>query len=127
MILDTNAYSAFKRNDKRFVDLIEKCELLIISPILVAELYSGFLAGNRTRENIEEFNLFLQLPKCIQITINSEIAKNYSEIYFNLRRKGTPIPTNDIWLAAICLTYKYPILSIDKHFKNIENIEILPN
>lgn len=122
ILIDTNAYVAFKRGDASILEIIQYAETLAISPIVLGELLSGFECGNRIKKNREELQQFLQSSRVRLFAITSDTSNFYSQIYASLRNKGKPIPTNDIWIAAQALENGCVLCSYDKHFESIENL-----
>lgn len=88
----------------------------------IGELFSGFKAGNRESENREELNIFLDSPRVVIHALDEETADFYATILNNLKKAGTPIPTNDIWLAAVAFQHGYKLYSRDRHFKLIPGL-----
>lgn len=122
ILLDTNAYVAFKQGDTDILEVIQYAEQLAISPIVLGELLSGFECGNRTKKNRDELQQFLQSSRIKLFSITSDTANFYSQIYFSLKNKGKPIPSNDLWIAAQALENGCVLCSHDKHFKVIESL-----
>ena len=127
--LDTSAYSNFKRGDVQVVNLLESAEWLGISSIVLGELWIGFLLGSRLRKNEAELQEFLENPVVERLTIDHEVARIYSEIVVDLRKAATPIPTNDIWIAAAAARAGATVLTYDPHFNNMLRVGalVLPN
>jgi len=86
------------------------------------ELYSGFKSGSREEENREELNIFLDSPRVVVHPIDPMTADFYASILNNLKAAGTPIPTNDIWIAAVAFQQGYKIFTKDKHFNLIPGL-----
>jgi predicted nucleic acid-binding protein len=122
VLIDTNAYVAFKRGDKSILEVIQYFEILAISPIVLGELLGGFECGNRVKKNREELQQFLQSSRIRVYSISSDTSNFYSQIYFSLRKKGTPIPSNDLWIAAQALENGCVLCSYDNHFKAIDGL-----
>ena len=93
-----------------------------MSPVILAELYSGFKLGNREKKNRQELELFLNSPRVDILTIDRETSDFYFLIFSELRKCGSPIPTNDIWLAACALQHGLTLATFDKHFNSISGI-----
>ena len=98
--LDTSAYSHFKRGDPPVVDLIDRAEWLGVPSIVLGELWIGFLLGDRFEKNQTELNEFLTHPPVEELIPDREVARIYAEMVVSLRKAGTPIPSNDVWIAA---------------------------
>lgn len=122
ILIDTNAYVAFKRGDPSILEIIRHAETLAISPIVLGELLGGFECGNKTKKNLDELQQFLQSSRIRVFSITTDTAKFYSQIYSSLRNKGHPIPSNDMWIAAQALENGCVLCSYDKHFKAIEGL-----
>ncbi|MFQ5740908.1 MAG: type II toxin-antitoxin system VapC family toxin [Acidobacteriota bacterium] len=99
-LLETSAYSAFKQNHDNVVSLIRRCEEILFSTVIVGELLAGFRWGGRLEANLQKLREFLNHPWVSLLPVTFTTADRYGRIYGDLRRKGTPIPSNDIWVAC---------------------------
>ncbi len=122
IVLDTNAYVAFKRGNEKIVTVIQRCSDLLICTTVLGELLAGFAAGNREARNREELSVFMQSPRVRTVVCGETTADNYALIFAALRRKGRPIPTNDLWIAASALEHGAGLLSLDIHFAEIDGL-----
>lgn len=122
IVLDTNAYVAFKRGEEGIVAVIQRCPDLLICATVLGELLAGFAAGTREAKNRQELSLFMQSPRVRQVACGSITADNYALIYAALRRKGKPIPSNDLWIAASALEHGAGLLSLDAHFAEVDGL-----
>lgn len=120
--LDTSAYSHFKRGEERVVSLLETAHWIGVPSIVLGELWMGFLIGGRTERNGEELREFLANPVVHELEVDADVARVYAEIAVALRRAGTPIPTNDIWIAAVAASVGAIVLTHDAHFDQIQRI-----
>lgn len=120
--LDTSAYSHFKRGDSQIVELVDRAEWIGIPTIVLGELRVGFLLGGRLAANEDELREFLASPVVEVVGVDQEAARHYANIVVELRRAGTPIPTNDIWIAAVTAREGGLVLSYDDHFKKISRV-----
>ena len=111
------------RNFSTIVTNIRQLELIHIPVIVLGELYYGAVKSSRSRENLEKIKAFAS--QCEIYPVNETTVEIYGEIKSLLANQGTPIPENDIWIAAIIKEYSLPIVSRDKHFKHIQNIEVI--
>lgn len=118
--LDTSAYSHFKRGHAPVVELIDGADWIGVSTIVLGELWLGFGLGDRARQNVRELHQFLASPVVEVLSVDASIAQVFGEIAGGLRRKGTSIPTNDVWIAATAIRHESPILSYDRDFLRIE-------
>ncbi|MDA3948399.1 MAG: type II toxin-antitoxin system VapC family toxin [Spirochaeta sp.] len=114
--LDTNAYSDFKRGDAETVAALERAARIVVPSVVLGELYAGFHGGSRERRNIEELDAFLAVPGVAVEDVTSAIARQYGLLVNELRIRGTPIPTNDIWIAATALHTGAELVTRDEHF-----------
>lgn len=122
IMLDTNAYSGFKRGDKEIIDMIACADEVLITPIVLGELRTGFRGGNRENANLLELEEFITTPRVSVAPIGEETALFYSEIFSTLRSKGKPIPTNDLWIAASTLETGSILVSRDTHFDTVAGL-----
>jgi len=122
LCLDTSAYSNFKRGDSRAVDLIDRADWLGIPSIVLGELWVGFLQGRRLAANQAELEEFLAHPAVEELTVDREVSRLYAEIVVSLRQTGTPLPSNDIWIAANAARAGATVLTYDSHFQHIQRV-----
>lgn len=125
VLLDTNTYTAFKLGDIEILKILQSADLIGMSVVVLAELISGFSIGTKTNKNYAELNTFLASPRVTIFNSDDNTAHYYAQIYANLRRKGKPIPTNDLWIAACALQHGYKLCSYDKHFQFIDNLIVV--
>lgn len=124
ILLDTNAYVGFKQGNQNVISILQSADEIGISVVVIGELLSGFSVGTKYKENLNELHEFLNNSRVITIAIDETTPSFYAQIYANLRQKGKPIPTNDLWIAASALQKGYKLCSFDRHFKAIENLII---
>ena len=122
ILLDTSAYVGFKRKIEEVVDIIANAELILFSPIVLGELMFGFRNGNRFKENMVDLNNFLEHEVVEFIQIGKTTSDRYSRIALHLKRQGTPIPSNDIWIAAQAMEHGAELITLDRHFENITGL-----
>ena len=122
ILLDTSAYVAFKYNHKEVVELIIGSELILFSPVVLGELLFGFKNGNKFLKNQRELNYFLQNEAVELVPIDNTTSDRYSRIAIDLKKQGTPIPTNDIWIAAQAFEHGAELITSDRHFENIPSL-----
>lgn len=120
--LDTNAYAAFKRGDEQIVSVLQHAPSIIVCTTVLGELLGGFAAGQRESTNRTELTLFINAPRVKVVPSTAATADLYALVYAALRRKGQPIPTNDLWIAASSLEYGAALLTLDAHFQNIDGL-----
>lgn len=122
--LDTNAYSRLLLGDKRVISLLEYAEEIIIPIIVIGELIYGFKNGTQYSKNMTLLNELLQKPEVLICHTSISTAELFADIKMDLKTKGKPIPTNDIWIAAITMENGSTLISYDKHFEHIQGLRI---
>jgi tRNA(fMet)-specific endonuclease VapC len=120
--LDTSAYSHFKRGERPAVDAIDSAEWVGVPTVVLGELWSGFLQGRHLERNRTELEEFLSSPFVEVLPVDDQVARIYAEIVVDLRRRATPLPTNDIWIAAIASRAGGTVLTYDGHFTSITRV-----
>ncbi|MEP6756394.1 MAG: type II toxin-antitoxin system VapC family toxin [Chthonomonadales bacterium] len=121
-IIDTSAYSNYIIGQPGVVETLQEADVLFVNPITLAELRAGYLSGTRTAENESRLENFLSSPRVVQIDINPDTTRFYATIWAGLRRAGTQIPTNDIWIAASAMQHGFTLITMDKHFEQVPQI-----
>lgn len=122
VLIDTSIYSLAMRGIVNVVSILSRIEIIGFTAISVGELFSGFKGGSQEVKNREELNFFLDSPRVVVHAIDVETADFYASIINTLRVAGTPIPTNDIWIAAVAFQHGYKLFSRDKHFNLIPGL-----
>lgn len=122
ILLDTNAYTAFMLGAAEVVNVVAHAESLLLNTIVLGELLGGFAAGTREAKNRAELARFLDSPRVDVLPVTADTADSYALIYVGLRRKGQPIPTNDVWIAASALEHGAGLLTRDAHFAHIDGL-----
>ena len=122
LCLDTSAYSNFKRGDGRSKELVDGAEWIGLPAIVVGELWTGFVLGRRREENARELEEFMANAVVVELSVDSQVARIYGEIVADLRSAGTPVPTNDIWIAAVAARAGATVLTYDDHFEAISRV-----
>jgi tRNA(fMet)-specific endonuclease VapC len=123
--LDTNAYTEVRRGaNKDVIHLIEDAEVVYLPSVVVGELFAGFYQGKHTHRNLDELKIFFEIPGVEFVPATISICERYGLLISDLRRKGRPIPTNDIWIAATALETGSRLISYDKHFSAIDGLVV---
>ena len=117
--LDTSAYSHFKRGHAPSVESIASAKTVFVPAIVLGELRTGFRLGRNAEENERSLAAFVSSPSVEVIDVDDEVASIYAELIVDLRRAGTPLPTNDIWIAACAIREGATVLTYDEHFTEI--------
>jgi tRNA(fMet)-specific endonuclease VapC len=122
LMLDTNAYSALKKGHRGVADLVGGSPRLSFSPIVVGELLYGFARGSREASNRADLRSLLSEPAVSLVPVSGATAARYAGISLALKARGTPIPTNDIWIAAQAMEIGARLVSFDRHFALVEGL-----
>lgn len=117
MILDTNALSAAADDDTGISAILARADQVAI-PVVVLGEYRYGIAQSRNRASYEKWLAGL-LRDCMVLDVNEPTSHYYAEIVLELKCKGKPIPTNDIWIAALCRQHSLPLVSRDRHFDQV--------
>jgi tRNA(fMet)-specific endonuclease VapC len=120
--LDTSAYSRFRRGDAPVVEIISTARWVGLPAVVLGELRTGFLLGGQAARNEEELRRFLRHPLVEVLDVDDDAARIYAEIMVALRKAGTPIPTNDVWIAALAARDGATVLTCDQHFLLIHRV-----
>jgi tRNA(fMet)-specific endonuclease VapC len=126
VLLDTSAYSAMLRGHQPVLDVLRRSETVAVSAVVLGELYSGFRAGNRWAKDTAQLAQFLGKPSVRVLDVTEETALRYAEVDVYLRKKGRPIPRNDVWIAATALEHGLQLITLDVHFREIPLLLIQP-
>lgn len=122
LLLDTNAYSRLAIGDEAVLRRTHSSEALFLSAVVVGELLQGFRGGTQWNRNLAQLHHFLELPHVSLLPVTFETANRYSLIMNTLRRKGRPIPSNDIWIAAHAMETGAYLVSFDGHFDEVDGL-----
>lgn len=125
LVLDTSAYSRFRAGDTRVRDLIADAESVLVPAPVLGELHGAFEMGSRTRENRVALSEFLSEPFVQIIAVDDTVARHYGRVYAGLRRAGTPVPANDMWIAACALDQGGCLLTFDHDFDHVAGLDRL--
>lgn len=120
--LDTSAYSRWQRGDRRVGELLDAAEWVGVPAVTLGELRTGFLLGSHRDRNEADLRELLRNPVVEELSIDAEVTHHYAAIVVDLRRAGTPIPTNDIWIAASAAREGALVLTFDGHFEAIRRV-----
>jgi predicted nucleic acid-binding protein len=124
LVLDTNIYADYAEGLPQIVDLMAtRGEQIFIPSIVVGELYYDFIKGRRQGYNEKELLEIIDRLQVEVIQVNGDVARKYALIYLSLRREATKIPINDVWIAACCMEVGGTLLTRDKYFKYVEQID----
>jgi tRNA(fMet)-specific endonuclease VapC len=120
--LDTNRYVDLCRGEPATVELVETSEVVVLPFVVLGELRAGFAHGRRQAENERILRRFLLKDGVEVLFADEQTTHHYASIYRQLRGQGTPIPTNDMWLAAVVLQHNLALHDRDAHFDALRQI-----
>jgi tRNA(fMet)-specific endonuclease VapC len=121
-LLDTNAYVALKRGNPDVAALVRDSSEIVFSTIVVGELLFGFRAGTRHDKNVAELEKVLEDARVSVIPVTRTTADRFGRIAAALRKAGTPIPSNDIWIAAHVFESGTELITFDAHFETVPGL-----
>ena len=122
--LDTNAYSDFMRGAAERVELFRAVQAIVLPLIVLGELRAGFAAGDRESTNAANLQRFLASPRVSVLPPDEQTTHYYAQLHQQLRNDGRPIPTNDLWIAALAVQHDLVLCTSDRHFRQIPQLVI---
>lgn len=125
LLLDTSAYSAFMRGTKPVVTIVKFAEKLVLPTTVLGELFVGFHEGRHELQNRRELKLFMRSPRVSTVDIDEATAERYAVIRHFLRKAGTPVSANDMWIAASAMRHGLTVLTCDDDFLRIPQIIVI--
>ena len=126
LVLDTNIYSDFAEGLPDVVDILATSgEYLFMPSIVLGELGYGFMKGSRRDFNEKKLREIVSRLKIEIVTVDEHVARKYAIIYASLVKKGRKVPINDVWIAACCMETGGTLLTRNKHFEFIDQIETI--
>ena len=126
LLIDTNVYTHALKGDTETISILRQTGEIAMSAISIGELLSGFKGGKWEKKNRKELEEFLDAPRVRLYGIDEDTAEFYATTMNHLRKKGKPVPTNDIWIASIALQHGFPLFTTDRHFRHIPGLILLP-
>jgi len=124
--VDTNRYRDFCSGVPEAVEVFRRAERIFLPFVTLAELRAGFLCGRRARRNEATLARFLIRPRVAVLYPDDDTTRHYAYIFRQLRQAGSPIPTNDIWIAALVEQHGLMLYSRDTHFDALPQLPRLP-
>jgi tRNA(fMet)-specific endonuclease VapC len=126
LVLDTNIYCDYAEGLPGVVDAIATYgQSILIPSVVLGELFFGFMKGSRQQFNEKKLRQLVNRLKIEIIDVNTDVARKYAMIYLSLQKKGMKIPINDVWIAACCMEVGGTLLTRDKHFELLDQIEAI--
>jgi len=124
IVLDTNGYTAFLAGDPKILDALATAEIVFLSVFVLGELFAGFKGGSREAANRELLERFLKKPTVQVLNAIAETASVFGQLKAALKKAGTPLPINDVWIAAHAVETGAILVSYDSHFEKIIGLKI---
>ena len=122
ILLDTSAYSSLFMGDEKTRTILQEVNEVALTPVILGELLAGFSGGRFETRNRELLNEFLSTPRVRTYPVDGETSERYAAIWLHLRSQGTPIPTNDLWIAASAMQHGMTVLTADRHFLKVPQV-----
>jgi tRNA(fMet)-specific endonuclease VapC len=122
VLLDTNRLTDALRGEPDVRAALERADVVRVPFVALAEIRAGFLSGQRRRENEAALNRFLALPGVDTLFADHETTEVYARLFAHLRAAGTPIPTNDLWIASLAVQHRLTLLTRDAHFQKLPQV-----
>ena len=120
--LDTNRYVDFARGVPEAVERMRRADEILVPFVVLGEIRSGFAGGTRTGENEAALVRFLDSRRVDVVFADEDTTHHYARLFQQLRRQGTPIPTNDLWIAALVVQHELHLFARDAHFDHLPQI-----
>jgi predicted nucleic acid-binding protein len=124
LVLDTSAYSQLRHGHDTVLDAVAAAGAVLLTVTVLGELEAGFELGTRAKENRTALTEFLDEPFVALLTTTPSVAYRYGQIFAELRRAGSPIPVNDIWIAAATLDCGGHLLTFDEDYRQVKSLEL---
>jgi len=124
-VVDTNILSDLFRGEPSVRGFLSEFESIYVPVTVLGELLFGFVLGSREMENRRRLDQFLSQRSVEILPVSPSVAEHYASVMASLRRNGTPLPTNDVWIAATACAEKVPLISRDRHFSKINGLQLI--
>ena len=125
LALDTNRYVDLCRQDEEVCQNLEMAEVIYLPFVVIAELRAGFSIGQKGKQNEQILQRFLRKSDVHALYPTEITTQCYANLFRQLRRQGTPIPTNDLWIAALVVERNIILYTRDAHFSHLPQISLL--
>jgi predicted nucleic acid-binding protein len=125
LLLDTNRLSDALAETEEVLDVLEAAEAVYVPVVVLGEIRAGFRQGRRTVDNEKRLSWFLSQDGVSPLAVEPPVSHRYAEIHRALRAKGTPIPTNDLWIAATAVEHGLVLYTRDAHFEKVPGVALL--
>lgn len=121
--VDTSVVVRLLNGEPGLLEKFDAAEQIFISPVVVGELLFGAACAARAAENVAKIHAFLR--DVVTLDWNPQVSQRYAECKVSLRRKGRPIPENDLWIGAFALAHGLSLAARDTHFDEIDGLTVL--
>lgn len=125
LAIDTNRYRDLCDGKRDVVERLEMAEAVFVPFVVLAELRAGFAAGTKGRANERVLHRFLAQPGVAILHSTDATTRSYAALFRQLRAQGTPIPTNDLWIAALVVEHDLALFSRDEHFRALPQLDLI--
>ena len=122
LALDTNAYVALARGDRSVLTAVRSARRILFPFICVGELRAGFHVGTLSQKNEGNLQRFLAEERVAVLLADEQTTHHYARLYAFLRENATPVPTNDLWIAALVVQFDLVLCTLDKHFEHFPQV-----
>ena len=124
LLLDTNVLIKFLRGDKKIAKVVPTYEQILVSTVVIGEYKAGIDSETAVgRQQLSALEMFLDSPAVKIVEVTEDVADLYARLFRVLKANGTPIPQNDLWIAACAITKGAVVYSLDTHFSNVPLLE----
>lgn len=123
VLLDTNIVIALFGSEPAVVQAIEAADVVVVPAVVLGELFFGARQSRRAAENLERLREFAEAVPIV--TCDAVTAEVYGEVKTQLRAKGTPIPENDVWIAALARQHELPLATRDAHVDAVPDLVVV--
>ncbi|MCB0547532.1 MAG: type II toxin-antitoxin system VapC family toxin [Phaeodactylibacter sp.] len=124
ILLDTNAYSRYLLGDEAILSRLADADIIYMSIFVIGELYYGYALGTKEVENREKLSIFLNKPNVFLLDATKDTSEFFAFIKKHLKTNGTPIPLNDVWIAAHAMEMGAELITYDKHFQHVPGLRL---
>ena len=124
MVLDTSAYSRLRSGDESVIGVLAAAEVVLVPTVVIGELEAGFRLGSREADNRMRLREFLEEPFVATVPVSRDVAERYGELFAELRTAGTPVPVNDVWIAAAALDAGGHLVTFDHDFERFRALDV---
>ena len=125
LLLDTSRLSDALSEVDDVLEQLESAEALHVPAIALGEIRSGFLRGRRQADNEKRLSWFLSQNGVFTLSVDGPVSHRYAVLHQVLRKRGRPIPTNDLWIAAIAVEHGLVLYTRDAHFESVPGLACL--